>query len=67
LRLLEQHQVPFVLLDRSVDGIECDVIQGDSVGGARRLAEHLLGLGQRRIAMIAGAPDISTSRDRLCG
>lgn len=67
LRLLEQHRVPFVLLDRSVNGVECDVVQGDSVGGARRLAEHLLGMGHRRVAMIAGQPDISTSRDRLRG
>jgi LacI family transcriptional regulator len=67
LRRLEQHGVPFVLIDRSIEGLECDLVQGDSVGGARRLAEHLIGLDHRRIAMIAGQLDVSTSRDRLRG
>ncbi|MFJ8209625.1 LacI family DNA-binding transcriptional regulator [Streptomyces sp. NPDC096033] len=39
----------------------------DDRGGAFRLAEHLLTLGHRRIAYIAGPPGRSTTRERLAG
>ncbi|MFG2981961.1 LacI family DNA-binding transcriptional regulator [Streptomyces sp. NPDC048258] len=39
----------------------------DDHGGAFRLAEHLLTLGHRRIAYIAGPPGLSTTRERLAG
>jgi LacI family transcriptional regulator len=67
LRLIEQQQVPYVLVDRSVQGVHCDVVQGDSVGDAYKLVEHLISHGHRRIAMIAGVAGVSTSRDRQRG
>jgi LacI family transcriptional regulator len=67
LRLLARNDVPFVLVDRSIAGFEGDLVQGDSVAGARRLVEHLIGLGHRRVAMIAETLEVSTSRDRLQG
>lgn len=39
----------------------------DDHGGAFRLAEHLLALGHRRIASVAGPPGLSTTRERLAG
>jgi LacI family transcriptional regulator len=67
LRRLGAFGVPFVLVDRTVDGIECDAVLGDSVGGARRLVEHLLVLGHRRIGLVAESDDVSTARDRRRG
>jgi LacI family transcriptional regulator len=67
LLTLERHHTPFVLIDRTVNGLECDVVLGDSVGGARRLVEHLIALGHRRIAMLAEGVSVSTSRDRRRG
>jgi LacI family transcriptional regulator len=64
---LVQHNYPLVLLDRSVHGIDCDLVQGDSAVGAHRLVRHLIGVGHRRIAMILGADDVSTSRERYAG
>jgi LacI family transcriptional regulator len=64
---LERHRTPFVLIDRTVTGIECDVVQADSVGGARRLVEHLIALGHRSIAIIAEKMSVSTARDRRRG
>ncbi len=64
---LERHSTPFVLIDRRVHGIDCDVVQGDGVGGARRLVDHLIALGHRRIGMIAESESVSTSRDRRRG
>jgi LacI family transcriptional regulator len=67
LRALVRNRVPFVLVDRSVSGFEADLVQGDSVAGARRLVEHLIGLGHRRIGMITETHEISTARDRTQG
>ncbi|MFD3696220.1 LacI family DNA-binding transcriptional regulator [Streptomyces sp. NPDC058646] len=39
----------------------------DDHGGAFRLTEHLLSLGHRNIAYVAGPPDLSTTRERLAG
>ncbi|MEU9003899.1 LacI family DNA-binding transcriptional regulator [Streptomyces sp. NPDC048551] len=39
----------------------------DDHGGAFRLAEHLLTLGHRHIAYLAGPPGLSTTRERLAG
>ncbi|MFI6344021.1 LacI family DNA-binding transcriptional regulator [Streptomyces sp. NPDC050560] len=39
----------------------------DNRGGGQRLTEHLLGLGHRRVAYIAGPEDRTTTRHRLEG
>jgi LacI family transcriptional regulator len=67
LRRLAEFGVPFVLIDRTIPGIDCDVVLGDSAGGARRLVEHLISLGHRRIGFIVESGDVSTARDRRSG
>jgi LacI family transcriptional regulator len=67
LRRLAEFGVPFVLIDRTVPGVDCDVVLGDSSGGARQLVEHLLSLGHRRIGFIVESDDVSTARDRRAG
>jgi LacI family transcriptional regulator len=67
LRLLTRNNVPFVLIDRSIAGFDGDLVQGDSVDGARRLVEHLIELGHRRIGMVTETDDVSTARDRVQG
>ena len=60
LRALTRNNVPFVLIDRSIAGYDGDLVQGDSVAGARRLVEHLVGLGHRRIGMVTETNEVST-------
>jgi LacI family transcriptional regulator len=67
LRRLAEFGVPFVLIDRTVPGIDCDVVLGDSSGGARQLVDHLVSLGHRRIGFIVESDDVSTARDRRSG
>jgi LacI family transcriptional regulator len=67
LERLARFGVQFVLIDRTVAGIESDVVVGDSAGGARRLVEHLISLGHRRIGFVTEADDVSTARDRREG
>jgi LacI family transcriptional regulator len=67
LQRLDAYGVQFVLIDRTVSGVESDVVLGDNVAGARRLVEHLIGLGHRRIGFIMESDDVSTARDRRAG
>jgi LacI family transcriptional regulator, galactose operon repressor len=67
LRRLTAFDVPFVLVDRTVPGVEADAVLGDSEEGAQRLVDHLLSLGHRRIGMIVETDDVSTARDRRIG
>ena len=64
---LAKFGVPFVLVDRTVPGIDVDAILGDSVGGAQQLVEHLISLGHRRIGFIVESDEVSTARDRRRG
>ncbi|HVD43557.1 MAG TPA: LacI family DNA-binding transcriptional regulator [Gaiellaceae bacterium] len=67
LRRLAEFGVPFVLIDRRIPGVDCDVVLGDSSSGARQLVEHLVSLGHRRIGFIVESDDVSTARDRRAG
>jgi LacI family transcriptional regulator len=67
LRRLAAFGVPFVLIDRTIPGVDCDVVLGDSSGGARQLVDHLVSLGHRRIGFIVELDDVSTARDRRAG
>lgn len=58
---------PLVLLDRSLPDTDCDHVISDSVAGSRRLVEHLIAIGHRRIAHFTESDDVSTGRDRLEG
>lgn len=67
LEKLQTHRVPFVLIDREVPGIECDVVLGDSKEAAQNLTQHLIAQGHRHIAMINGSSSVSSARLRLEG
>jgi LacI family transcriptional regulator, galactose operon repressor len=64
---LLQNGFPIVLIDRSLPGIDCDLVMSDNVAGARRLTEHLIRRGHRRIAHVTDSDDVSTGRERLQG
>lgn len=44
-----------------------DAVLPDNVGGGRSIAEHVLSLGHRRIAIAAGSRQLTTVADRLAG
>jgi LacI family transcriptional regulator len=67
LQPLTRRDFPFVLIDRSVPGLDSDLVQADSVAGARKLITHLLGVGHRQIAVIIDSEHVSTARERLAG
>lgn len=67
LRHLLSKEVSTVLIDRSLEGIDLDIVRGDSVDASATLTRHLLGLGHRRIAFINGNIDTSVARERETG
>ncbi len=67
LARLRGRNVPTVVIDRRVDGWEVDSVSGDSLSGAHALVSHLIALGHRRIAMLAGPAATATAADRVAG
>ena len=67
LRLLRAHGVPVVVIDRRLRARHVDCVRIDSEAGAYALTRHLIDLGHRRIAVLSGRREISTSHDRVEG
>ncbi len=66
LDLLTEIQVPVVLINNNQQGPYVHSVGTDNVYGARLVAEHLAGLGHRRLAYIGGPPTVENA-DRLRG
>jgi LacI family transcriptional regulator len=64
---LQQRGLPLVLLNHYVDGLDVDRVVSDNYGGAVGGVRHLLEMGHRRIAVVRGPTNTSTSRDRMAG
>ncbi len=59
-----KHEVPFVLVNRTVDHQGVNAVVVDDELGIRSVLDHLLGLGHKRIAHIAGPQHSSTGFHR---
>jgi LacI family transcriptional regulator len=58
---------PVVAVDPHVGGSTLATIDSQNFEGARKMTEHLLALGHRRIAFLAGRPDLESARRREAG
>jgi len=68
LAYLRTQSLPVVLLDRfNDDAPELDQIGSENEEPTAGLVDHLAALGHRRIAMVAGAPRLSTTVERVNG
>jgi LacI family transcriptional regulator len=67
IKFLESNDIDVVVLDRRISGVRADIVCSDSKNGAYRLVKLLIGLGHKRIAIITGHKDVSTSADRVTG
>ncbi len=59
--------MPFVIVGRPDDGRPVHSVDVDNRGGARIAAEHLAGLGYRRIGMVAAPSNTTAGVDRRAG
>lgn len=64
---LVRSSLPFVLIGRHPSNENVTCVDVDNVKSARAIVAHLLGLGRRRIATIAGPTDMIAGLDRLEG
>ena len=67
VRLLKHRGFPFVAYGRTGDDDGYPFIDEDSVAGLGLLIDHLVQLGHRRIAFVAGPDELTFARHRLRG
>lgn len=58
---------PFVMIDRKIEGLGCDVVLTDNRKGAFEVTSALIREGRSRIGFLGGNPHIHTSVERLHG
>lgn len=66
LRLLREHPVPFVLVDR-IQSMRVDQVGVENEACALTLVDHLIALGHRRVGIITGLRGLPTTSERLDG
>lgn len=64
---MEKNHVPFVLLDRRIEGILADGVRCNDEQGGFLAGRHLLELGHRRFLFLSGVNRSSSQLDRLSG
>ena len=67
MRYVRRHDVPVVVLDRVTSDASIDLVTSDNRKGGYLAARHLLDLGHRHIAYVAGPSGAAPPRDRLAG
>lgn len=60
-------ELPIVVTGRDLQGPRLKSISVDNFGGAMTAVRHLIALGHRRIAHIAGPPNLAEARERAAG
>ncbi len=64
LKAAVERESPIVLINRSVEGIDCDQVVSNNRAGGAMVADHLVQGGRTHAAFIGGTASASTSRDR---
>jgi LacI family transcriptional regulator len=55
---------PIVLINRTVEGLDCDQVTSSNADGGAAVADYLLDHHKTRVAFIGGPENASTTRDR---
>jgi LacI family transcriptional regulator len=64
--VLARAGIPAVLIDRDLPALpDASAVLSDHAAGITAAMEHLIGLGHRRIALIAGSPHVRPTRERI--
>jgi LacI family transcriptional regulator len=64
LAALAAARVPVVMVDQRTPRARFPSVAADSYAGGRAAVEHLVGLGHRRVAFVAGDERLASARDR---
>jgi LacI family transcriptional regulator len=65
--LLRHEAVPIVQLERALPGLDADLILAGQEEGSYAATRHLIELGHRAIACVAGPADLPRTRERVGG
>jgi len=63
--LLKLHEIPVVVFDRNVEGLDVSALLVDFQSGISEAVTHLVNLGHTDIAIITGPLDLETAQARL--
>ena len=64
---LMQSNIKIVLVDRLIEGVDCDAVLVDNEKGAYTAVKYLIDKGYKKIAIIDGFIDRTTGKERLKG
>ncbi len=64
---LQEARLPLVAIDRSLEGLNVDLVTVANASGARAAVEHLINQGRRRVGLITGPATYSTACERQAG
>ena len=67
IKTLERLKCPVILINRYLRNYETSVVSSDNRTGGYLAAEHLLKIGHRNIALLAGFTNSTASQERLQG
>ena len=67
LKPIFKRKLPTVMIARYIEGAKLDFVGNDGFLAVRKVTQHLLNLGHRRLAMIGGGQETSVSRSRRGG
>lgn len=64
---VRQQGVPLIFFDRQIEGLGFGSVTVDDRAAARQAVEHVIGLGHRDIAHVAGTGEVAIGRERRAG
>lgn len=67
IKLLQEQQIPFILLNRWLPLIDTDYVINDNFAGAYEATKYLIQIGHTKIAFILGTPELTSVQERLKG
>lgn len=67
LNSFQKAKKPIVMIDRKINGVECDYVLVDNLTAAKNATQILIDNGHKRIGMIGGPEDVFTAEERMLG
>lgn len=67
IALIGSLKIPYIMIDRTVDGYPCSVVKTDHLKGGYLATKHLIDLGHRKIACVTGPQYLYDTINRLKG
>ncbi len=67
VEVLKNSSIPYVLLNRYSENLNCNYVKNDNVYGGSIVLEHLVKRGYKKIAYICPYPTTTTGKERILG